>query len=179
MVAVLLVYPERLFRSLSCRPELGELERERARTVQRPGTRRRRALVRADCTLEPPQALGRVASDRPEAPERPCQLQDELGFFFRLEAVESSSEVVVLDSECFQPLLRAAAVVRIRFLGDRDEIVRVPSSDLFCLTRFFEALGCVFADCFEHPVALVAVPEEALVDEGEEPVDVRVRNLLR
>ena len=54
----------------------------------------------------------------------------------------------------------------------------MPAPDLFELPALLEPLERELADRLEHPEPVLALPDEALLDEGREHVEVRVADLL-
>ena len=147
-----------------------------------PRPRLRRALVGREGPHESATALLEVAVHLPEAPERSREPLLELALADRVEAVEGGPQVVVLCLEPVEPRFQIGAGQSLDLvtglLGERQEVRRVSSVELAVLARVFEPLGGVFADRLQHPVALAAVAEQALVDERLEGVEVGVADLL-
>ena len=118
----------------------------------------------------------------PECRERSRHAQVELGVPGRLENVQSRAIVVELALLPIQPFPPAAQLLvpqpRFRLLGDRQEILRVAASQLHSLVRCGEPLGRVLANRLEHPEPFLGAPNEALVDEGLERVEVGVDDLF-
>ena len=59
----------------------------------------------------------------------------------------------MLALEPVEPLPGTATQVRIRLLGERQEVLRVAPPQLLGLARLLEPLGRVLADRLQHPVA--------------------------
>ena len=64
-----------------------------------------------------------------------------------------------------------------RFVGERDQELRVPTPERFCLAGFLQLLSGVLADRLEHEETAVLAPtEEALVEERFERVEISVED---
>ena len=118
----------------------------------------------------------------PESPERRCEPHDTVDLAGVLEPAHGSAQVVVVALQWIEPLLAAPDPdqMRLRLLGEGQEVLGVAPPPCFGSGRLLEPLGCVLADRLEHPepVAL-ADANEALVDERLERVEVCVADLLR
>jgi hypothetical protein len=66
--------------------------------------------------------------------------------------------------------------MRLGFLRQLQEVLRVAPSDLIGPARLLEPLAGVLADRLERRVALIRVSQKALVDERLEGVEISVRN---
>ena len=81
--------------------------------------------------------------------------------------------------EAVEPYRVDFAGVRLRLLGERQEVFGVAAREVVCLAGLLEPLGRVLADRLQHPEAVVvADADEALVDEGLQRVEVGVADLL-
>ena len=63
-------------------------------------------------------------------------------------------------------------------LAHREEEIGVPVGDRFALAEPGEQLAGELADRLEHPETLAAPPQQALLDERLERVELSARNLL-
>lgn len=144
------------------------------------GPRCRRSIVQAERGLQVPTAFGHVI---PRAEELVHCSRQPLGTFAvrgRLEPVESSSQVVVVLLQSIGPVAGIRTQqARLGLFGERQEMVGVAVTQLLGLARLLEPFGRVFADCPQHPEALVGLAEEALVHERLERVEIGLANLLR
>ena len=112
----------------------------------------------------------------PEAPQRAREPLLELARCGLGEVIEGGAEVVVLGLEPVEPPLRISAEdLRMRLLGEGEVPISVPARE----PGIVEMFGCELTDRLQHPKALAAVAEEALVDERLERVQVGVADLLR
>src|SRR5437870_5152079 len=78
-----------------------------------------------------------------------------------------------------EPLPRVATQVRLRLLRERQEVPRVAAPQLLGLARLLQPFARAFADRLQHPEALAATAEQALVDERLQPIQVSLCDLLR
>ena len=109
----------------------------------------------------------------------PASLDRELGLAVVEEPVEARAEVVVIVLQPLQPgRLLGALQGRLGLFGEREEVIRVPATDLVGLARGLEALTGKLADRLQHPEAPAGPPDEALVDERLQRVDVGADDLL-
>jgi len=95
-----------------------------------------------------------------------------------LRPPESSTEVALLGDGYVEALLARDVEGEVRGDGEREEVLRVPPLRRFEVTGRSQALACVLADRLEHPVAVPGVPNEALVDERLERVELCLCDLL-
>src|SRR5919201_172396 len=161
-----------------------------ARHVRRPyerlRARRRARPVCLERRLEPAPALGYMLLAAPELRERPRQAKRELLLAGLLQPVERGAEVVELGLEPVQPGAAAVPVrrravlqqVRLRLLGESEEVLRVAAAKLLRLARRLQPLARVLADRLQHPEALAGVPREALAHERLEGVELGARDRL-
>jgi hypothetical protein len=73
-------------------------------------------------------------------------------------------------------LLVAARELRLRFVGERDEVLEMPAIERVVLAESFER---VLADDLEHREALVATADEALIHEHRKIFERRDAHGLR
>jgi hypothetical protein len=141
---------------------------------QRFGAGCRRILVELERALEPTSTLWHVLPLQPELRHRPCQPHGALSLSRSLEPVESSAQIVDLALQPVEPFIAGALPVcagsssqqvGLCLLGEPQEMLCVTASELIGLARLLQALGRVLADRLQHPVALIGVTEQALVDE--------------
>src|SRR5439155_21723813 len=101
----------------------------------------------------------------PEPCQCSCQLQGKLCLARRLEPVEGGAEVVVLAVEPVEELAAVGRQVRLRFLRECQEVLRVTAPLLLGVARLLEPLGGYTYDRLQHPEAVLGVAQKALVDE--------------
>ena len=77
-----------------------------------------------------------------------------------------------------EPLLGAPAQVRLRLLCKRQKVLRVTPPQVLGLARLLELFSRVLADRLQHPVAVLRVAEQALVDKRLQRVNVRRADTL-
>src|SRR5262249_43787091 len=137
--------------------------------------------------VEPATALGVVAVDVPEPPERSGQPRARLRLArLRLAPGEDGSQVVVLGLQpCQPPVLLRRSELRLCLLGQPQEVGRMPSPEVLELPAHLELLERELADRLQHPEPwlplLLALAEQALVDQRPEPVqhvDAQDKSLL-
>ncbi len=132
---------------------------------------------------EPKQAF--LSLDEPAArqPERAEQFRRTRCVLRRsaLEIVEGCPEVVLLFPEPRQQLSTAGAQDERGWslLEQREVVVRVTAGERIGLAGLVQPFARIVADRLEHPVALVRVTQQALVDERVEGVETGLAHLLR
>src|SRR5207249_7461881 len=124
-----------------------------------------------------------VTLEVPESSEGSGQAQEKLALARGLELVHGHSQIVVLRIHALEPLPGAsAAQIRLRLLGEGQEMLPVPPAHFVGLARLPKPLGRVLADRLEHPVTRrepgLALAEQALVEERLERVRIGAGNLL-
>ena len=81
----------------------------------------------------------------------------------------------MLALQAVEPVPGAPAQVRLRFLGESQEIGGVASPQLFCLIRLLEPLDSVFADRLQHRKARRLVrtlhPDQSALGQRRQSVD--------
>jgi hypothetical protein len=110
------------------------------------------AIVRREHAVDAADALGVKPSLEPEEPDFPTEGESAPRLAGRLEPVERGGEIVVLAVEAFEPAIGIAAQVRVGFLRECDEVLRVAAAHLIR-----NALRGELANRLEHPVALAGV----------------------
>ena len=92
--------------------------------------------------------------------------------------MKSCPKIVVLNLEALEPL-RGLAVGR-RFLMPRElqKNLEMAPPDVVALPTLLEALQGKLTDRFEHAEPFFTLPNEALLDERSDRVEIRVADLL-
>src|SRR5438105_3106500 len=125
-----------------------------------------------------PDPRGEVTAHEPEAGERAGEPEGELRPAGAFQPIERGPEVVVLGVEPLEPLAPACRQVRLRRLRQREEVLGMRPPKLLRLVRVFESLERVLADRLQHPVTLVRAPEQALLDERLEDVEIGIEHFF-
>ena len=147
---------------------------EDARSLEDAGTKLRRLWVRGQSrALEPAAALHDVAVLVQEGLHRSGQTERQLDLPGLVRPGQSRPKVVVLALESTQPvcLLRAEQFVS-RTLRECNEPFGMPPKGAFGIVAHAQVLEREGADRVQHPVTLVQVAEEALLDERLQGVEV-------
>src|SRR5262249_6613095 len=93
--------------------------------------------------------------------------------------IDRTPQVVRLRKRQLEPLAELLPLDnQVGGFGDGEEELGATPADLVRFGALVEPLRCVLADRLEHPEALVRIPEQALLDERLERLDVRVAHPL-
>src|SRR6266511_2983470 len=147
------------------------------------GPRRGRTAVRLESALEATPSLRHVLLPAPEL--RRCSRQPlrRLSLARALEPVESAPEVVDLPLQSVEPIRAAPkhllAQVRLRLLGQGQEVLGVAPTQVLGLARFLKPLEGVLPDRLQHPEPVLGMAQQALVHEGLQDVEVGLCHGLR
>ena len=147
------------------------------------GADRRRRDGCCQRPFEASASLHDVAALLEERAERASDPEGRHGVPVRLERVGGGAEVVELRLDPSEPLPRSPQrlvdQVRLCLLGEREEPFGVASAQHVSLARGFEPLPGELPDRLVHPEAAVDEPDEALLHEGLERVEVGFGDVLR
>src|SRR5438445_11256378 len=92
--------------------------------------------------------------------------------------VERGTQVVVLEREPLRPRETGIEPLAVRQLREPEVVLGVPAAHRVALPALLEELTRVLADRLQHPIAVVAATEKALVDQGRDRIDVGSADLL-
>jgi hypothetical protein len=176
LVAELAVQREALLPPKHCRLVVVGVDRQVGCSLEESRAHARPALVPGERGLHAAAALGEVASERPESPDRCGQPRAEL--LVRLQPIERGADVVVLGLQPVEPFTRRLAEMRLRILDESEEVLRVAAAQLLALGRVVEPLDRILANRLEHPEAFAGSPHETLLDERLERVEVGIGDCL-
>ncbi len=91
--------------------------------------RRRRLVATGNRGQQATPALGKVAVEVPEAPQRAGNALNRFARRRLLQTIEGRAEIVMLGLEPINPPLRVGADMRLRLLGQRQEELGMAVAD--------------------------------------------------
>ena len=124
-------------------------------------------------------AFGPVPARHPVRPDRSRQPKRSVGVRARQQMVERGAEVRVLGGEPVEPLASVPCVqLRAGALAERHVPGGVTVPERARVRELVEPFDRELADRLEHPVAVVAAAQEALVDQRRDLVEIGAADLL-
>ena len=107
-----------------------------------------------------------MTPDEPEDDECASQPERRFNLVAGEKMLEGRAQVLLFVRQAFEPArLVGVGQLALGGLRELEEEVRVPIAERLRVGRIVESLDRIFANCFQHPVAIFSATEEALVNE--------------